>query len=182
MNPIDYKSGKPMECNVCHSVFHFRRDCPDAFKGRRRGFARNSNNKMNPIYYTHNDCVHSVPKNKGKDIINNVLQCDVKGAKSGNSLSYAIFDTGCPGDVSGVVWAEEFLNCLDASLRSKVQNYPSNKKYRFGDGKIYDALYTLKLPIMISSIIVFIYVDIVQCDIPLLIGRKTMNGNSLSIL
>ena len=46
-----------------------------------------------------------------------------------------ITDTACTKTVSGKNWLHNFLKCLDNTALNKVNIVPSEKKFKFGDGR-----------------------------------------------
>ena len=135
----------------------------------------NGNNKyLNYQYYTTDYCSNSSGCDKNVyskgDLCSKVIECDITEANGGHSLNYAILDTGygCPKNVCGVIWSECFLDSLDSNMRNKVKTFPSTAKFRFGDGKIFDSMYVLRIPIMIAGEIIFLSLDVVQGELPCL--------------
>ena len=102
-NPLD-ANGFVTKCMVCRSIYHWVKDCPD----------------RNAMY---NACqeeeVHITLFSK------TVQECYVENFL-GENLSYAILDFGCTKSVCGRVWLQCYLDALNESDKSSVQEQESS--------------------------------------------------------
>ena len=92
-----------------------------------------------------------------------------------------ILDTGCPQNVAGLVWTECFFDSMSDAMNSKVEKVESSNKFKFGGGRVMQSLYKVKAPIMIAGEITTLTFDVVDTDLPLLLGKQTMKKWNLVI-
>lgn len=83
-------------------------------------------------------------------------------------------DTGCPFTVAGDTWFQSYLNTLSRKDRNSIRTNKSNNKFRFGNGILFPSKYNAVIPIYIDKHKYFLSVDVVDCSIPLLLSRKTL--------
>ena len=93
-----------------------------------------------------------------------------------NTLSKAVLDCGCTKTVAVTTWVNEYLSLLSKEQRDDVQKSEtaSRNLYRFGDGKETKSQKKIKIPLFICGRRVKIDVEVVDNNIPLLLGRPTM--------
>ena len=98
-------------------------------------------------------------------------------------LAKAVLDCGCTKTVAGCIWIEEFLSLLSPKEQEEVENsaQPSSTVYRFGDGKETISQRTISIPVLICGNRKNISVEVVDSNIPLLLGRPTMTGLGMII-
>ena len=99
----------------------------------------------------------------------------------GETLGQAVIDTGCPYTVSGEVWLENHIQALSRKDRLSIRRKESHHKFRFGDGKSYSSLYSTVIPIYVGNFRYELNVDIVSCDIPLLLSRDSLRRANAKI-
>ena len=92
----------------------------------------------------------------------------------GETLGQAVVDTGCPHTVSGKVWIESHINTLSRKDRLSIRTKESHQKFRFGDGTLYPSRYHAIIPIYIANSRYELGVEVVDCEIPLLLSRDTL--------
>ena len=184
LNPVDIETGEPSKCAICNSIYHWARNCPDAFENQ------NSNNtRYNNPYYLNEQQVESGEKCKeritlfcnefkaqGIKIFNmDTMEPDKeKSILLKEALSTGVLDTGAPDNVSGRLWIEEYIKTLTADERKQITRTYSNKQYKFGDSKPMKATENIKLPMTIANEKVYMCTDVVEVNIPLLISKKAM--------
>jgi hypothetical protein len=91
-------------------------------------------------------------------------------ASARNFLGAAI-DTGAERSVIG--WQQATMYCLLSS--SEMELLPRNRLFKFGD-QTFRSMGTLNLKIPVPNGVLDLYVDVVQPDIPLLVGLDLMIG------
>ena len=99
----------------------------------------------------------------------------------GETLGKAIVDTGCPCTVAGSVWFESYLNSLSRRDRLSIQFKKSNNRFCFGNGKLYHSKYCATIPIYIERCRHYLGVDVVNCDVPLLLSHQTLRRSKAKI-
>ena len=146
-NPRDAQ-GEIMRCHECDSTMHLIKDCP-----HRR---------------TERSLVHLTFLTGQSSPEQNQMTHD--------ALARAIIDCGCTRTVAGITWIEEFLAMLHPDERKKVENTrrESSTKFRFGDGNETKSKNILTLPLSIYGKRFQIPVEVVDNNIPLLLGRPSM--------
>ena len=116
-NPLD-ANGFLTKCIVCKSVYHWAKDCPD----------------RDIMYVTsQEEEVHITLFSK------RVKECYVENFLD-EIRSYAILDSGCTKSVYGIVWLQRYLDSLNESDKSSVQEQESSSKFKFGDGVVKTSL------------------------------------------
>lgn len=147
-NPID-ANGFTSKCIVCKSIYHWAKDCPDAEK-------------------------KDVKPNYQVTLFNSEIESCYIESFLGETFNKAILDSGCINTVCGEEWMKCYLDSLDENDLHLVQEQPSSKMFRFGDGKTYNASKQVSIPAIIGERKVMIETHVVQCAIPLLLSRKSM--------
>ena len=95
------------------------------------------------------------------------------------SLGCGVIDCGCTDTASGELWFETHLDRLDDVQKSKVQIYSSDKNFKFGDGNVIQSLKRAVVPICLGKKEVFLSIEILPVNIPLLLSiRSLTKGNS----
>ncbi len=92
----------------------------------------------------------------------------------GETLGYAVVDTGCPHTVSGDSWFKSYANSLSRRDRLSITTKRSSKKFRFGDGELHQSKYHVIVPIYIGQVRHHLGIDIIGCNVPLLLSRETL--------
>ena len=90
-------------------------------------------------------------------------------------------DTGCPFTVCGEVWFKSYADSLSRKEQMSVLKKESHNKFRFGDGKSYPSQFRATIPIYISNSRYQLSVDVVLCDIPLLLSQDTLRRANAKI-
>ena len=92
-----------------------------------------------------------------------------------------ILDTGYPHNVAGKIWVDCFFEGLSNEELKLVEKSPSTTKFKFGGGRVLQQLYKIQAPILVVGCHVTISFDVIQSDIPLLLGKRTMKNWHLVI-
>jgi transposase InsO family protein len=99
----------------------------------------------------------------------------------GETLGQAIIDTGCPHTVTGDPWLQTYLDTLSRKDRLSIRTQNTNNKFRFGDGTTYSSKYHMIIPVYIGRNRYKLGVDVVDCNIPLLLSRTTLKRANATI-
>ena len=94
---------------------------------------------------------------------------------------YAILDSGCSTTVAGVNWYMQYFNSLTPHEQSLVVETDSSRNFTFGNGRTYHSMKQVNLPCYIGGMKATIKVDIVKCDIPLLLSKDAMKRGKMVI-
>ena len=160
---ISNKNSFGKKCYICGSEYHLSPKCP-----------KNT-------YVSESE--------EGKDIKEDELYvCYEKtfSVQSGSKLmkeavDYGILDTACTSTVCGIEWLDMYIKGLTSEERTKIKEENSESTFRFGDGRVYESLKKVVLPIKIAGIEWGIKTDVVECYIPLLISKKSMKKAHMKI-
>ena len=93
----------------------------------------------------------------------------------------ALLDSGAERSCSGPEWYEAYVKALDPSDRALVQEYVGTAKFKFGGAGIYTSMKECLVPIWIVGRRKFLKLDVVQTDIPLLLGLPIMKSLNMCI-
>ena len=153
-NPIG-KDGKPMKCNLCRSINHFRYACPYD-----KDLQEMIDKKPGINFSMFVGCASNQ---------NNNLQTLVTESKG-----YAILDSGCSTTVCGQSWLDNFVESLSDEDRYQIKIEPSAQTFTFGDGNTVVSKRRVTLPCWMGGEQGVVTTDVVDCNIPLLLSRKSM--------
>ena len=92
----------------------------------------------------------------------------------GETLGHAVVDTGCPCTVAGEEWLKSYISTLSRKDRLSVKTKNSNNNFCFGDGLNYRSKCNVIMPIYVGQCRHELCVDVVDCNVPLLLSRKTL--------
>ena len=147
LNPLD-SAGNPTKCAVCQSIFHWAKDCPDSYE--------NSKEEINVTLFTN-------------EVHDSYIETFV-----GEILGLAVLDSGCTQSVCGKGWLQCYIDMLSPDEVANISEYPSSTHFRFGDGKVVQAKKRVRIPASIAGVAVEIDVDVVECELPLLLSKSSM--------
>ena len=154
-NPLN-KFGKRSQCAICKSTFHWAKDCP---------------------HNTDRDSVNITADSDDVEEVNITLF-----TKEQNKLSDAeifmiesqcsvVIDTACTRTVCGEKWFNDFSDTID---ERKITISPSEKLFRFGDGKTVKSFSKAKIPVCIGKKKCHIETEILKSNIPLLLSKSSL--------
>ena len=93
----------------------------------------------------------------------------------------AVLDSGATNTVASKIWFNCYINSSNSEEKSKIQHHIGTNVYRFGNGKLVQAVENKDLPIVTGGEHVMLNTDIVPSDIPLLLSRKSMKRAGMTI-
>lgn len=99
----------------------------------------------------------------------------------GETIGYAIIDSGCTRTVCGNRWLDTYLDTLSVSDRRTVTSKSSSFRFRFGDGKTYVSNRTVNIPVHFGSVSARLDTSIVECNVPLLMSRISLKRAEASL-
>ena len=69
----------------------------------------------------------------------------------------------------------DFIDSLSTENKKAVKHVAyKNVSFRFGDGKVFPAVDCVELPVFVGSKCVTLVVNVVECDVPLLVSLKSI--------
>ena len=94
----------------------------------------------------------------------------------GDAFNHMILDTGCRHNIAGEIWVNCFFEGLSDKELKLAEKSPSTTKFKSGGGRVLQSLYKIQAPILATGCHVIISFNVVESDIPLLLGKKTMKN------
>ena len=89
-------------------------------------------------------------------------------------VSEAFVDCACPTTVAGSRWTKDYIEKLSRSQKEKVRAETSKRVFKFGGGEKRSSKVAVTLPCNLAGRNVGIKTEVVDADIPLLIGNTTL--------
>ena len=169
-NPVNEK-GEFLRCLICESIYHFARDCQHAYENKRKEYG-NSTERSEQV----NDTVQlsllvayaSDQENKQK------LSTLVK-----ESSCAAILDCGASSSVCGEIWLEDYMESLSEFEKNSIVEQSSQKSFTFGNGESFQSVKCVTLPCYIGNMKAEMKVDVVRCNVPLLLSKSAMKKGKM---
>ena len=160
LNPLN-KYGKPSRCSICQSIYHWRKNCP---------------HDQSDVNFT-SDTDKSGPQQQPEDC--NVTLFTKESHNEHEifvieSLGSAIIDTACTRTVCGEKWLQHFKDSLNNHNKKKFFTEPSQKVFRFGDGKTVYSTKIATIPAKIGDTRCSIQTEVVPAEIPLLLSKESL--------
>ena len=157
--------GQISTCAVCRSIFHWARECPDA-KERLQTDTETPQALTTVSQFTMFVGLGSIDKLQG---LVDESKCSV------------VIDTGCVNTVCGKSWLANYVNNLSDYDKSLVKEAPSTQSFTFGSEKTFYSSKKMTLPCYINKIRGEVVTDVVDCGIPLLLGRIAIEKSGIII-
>ena len=161
LNPLT-KDGQTSTCNICKAITHWAKYCPEKDKIYDRVKDESKEDKATlPSFNMFIGCTNSVNEGTMAQLVE-------------ESKGLAILDSGCNKTVCGENWLRAYINALPVGLSSEVKVLPSEQIFTFGDGKTILSKRKIKMPCWIGGRRGTFTTDVVDCNIPLLLSRDSM--------
>ena len=87
-----------------------------------------------------------------------------------------VLDTACSKTVAGLKWMDKYNKMLPTEIANSLKVDKSEKVYQFGGGEKRSSRGSVKLPALIGDKKLTICVELVEAEIPLLIGGNSMEA------
>ena len=97
------------------------------------------------------------------------------------TLSNAVIDSRCRRTVTGSIWFQSYIDSLSRNDRSSVQITKSQNKFRFGNGTLFSSKSCAVIPVYVGTSKFKIKVDIINCNMPLLLAQDTLQRANAKI-
>ena len=150
-NPLD-KLGRRTRCAICGSVFHWVKDCEHKDKG--------DNVKMTNDM---EDCNLALFTEEDSSVV-----------FMSEALGSAVLDTACTRTVCGRKWLSSYIDLLSSKEKSEVVEIPSNRQFKFGDGRQVSSEKNVTIPAVIAGKPCKISTEVVDADLPLLLSKESL--------
>ena len=92
----------------------------------------------------------------------------------GETLGYAVLDSGCNKTVCGKSWLNSYLDTLTRTEHLLVENHTDNSIFRFGAGEPVISNELIVIPIQLGSYKLKLSTCVVDSDVPLLLSRVSL--------
>ena len=93
----------------------------------------------------------------------------------GEDRNIALVDSACPTTVAGMEWIRSFASSLPENQRKLLKTEISSWVYKFGGGEKRPSKGVIVLPCkMDNSLDVLLRTEIIDADLPLLLGNTTL--------
>ena len=176
-NPIDKKTGNISRCAICGSKFHWASKCPDAYENTEK------------TYLSENQYVECDNFNEDEEVYLSLFigYSDNSGSETKldglvkDSLGSALLDSGCSKTVCGEVWLNHYIDNLSEFDRNCVKQRNTNASFTFGGGCSEKSIKRLVLPCYIAGKRCLLESDVVKCNIPLLLSKRSMKKCRMSL-
>ena len=110
-NPTD-SYGKVTTCNLCGSVYHLVRDCPE----------------------------WESYEEEGINLFSNEIQREYLPISLKETLNCAVLDCGCVRSICGKKWLKSYVKSLASDNVKSIKEVPSHTKFRLGiGGPVYES-------------------------------------------
>lgn len=151
--------GKITKCLICGSRFHWARSCPDAYENDSVDKQQDSETVHLSLFMGY----------AGEEVNSGKLQTLVDEAKG-----CAVLDTGCSRSVCGEKWFNSYVSELSDYEREAIVEEKSSSTFTFADNVTVPSLRRVTLPCRIGNTSGTIVTDVVSCNIPLLLSKRSM--------
>ena len=152
--PIERNTGEILMCNICESIFHFVRDCPDYVSG----FPKKKN-EIKLQYYTEK-VFHTL---------------------SEEYANMAVLVLACNKTVCGEKLLAWYLELLPEDDKKQVIERKSDVSFRFADSVEIKAIKSVEMPARIVGHCTSIKAEVVSKDILLLLSKKALKDAKVNI-
>lgn len=173
-NPLG-KDGRVSRCVICDSRFHWVRDCPDSYEnaGSRGGSGAVGGGFGGDTEAAYLSLFLGYAGDDGTDVKLSGLVKEAKGC--------AVLDSGCSTTVCGTGWLKGFLSGLSDYERGNIVEEKSISTFTFADGVTVPSIKRVTLPGYVGNMCARIVTDVVDCNIPLLLSRRSMKRAAMLI-
>ena len=139
--------GKVTTCNLCGSVHHCVRDCPE------RGSY----------------------EEEGINLFSNEIQREYLPIFLKEALNCNVLDCGCVISVCGKKWLESYVKSSAPDNVTSIQEARSHTRFGFNvGGPVYESEKRVRFPATIGTRKVFLEADLIDCDLHLLLSKESM--------
>ena len=80
-----------------------------------------------------------------------VIECDIPNIKVSHTFNHMILDAGCPQNVARKMWFGSFIDTLDSKFLTQIKRYSSERKFKFGGGRVLKSFFYVEIPILLAG-------------------------------
>ena len=150
-NPIG-KNGEPLRCFDCGSWNHLRQSCPE-----KQQYESSGNEEAA-------ECVIVLWTEEKKE----------QEMFSATALNCAVLDSACSSTVCGKRWLDTYLHDLSTVDKESVISERGWRRFKFGSDVPKISREQVTIPCYIGGKRCFVKTDVVDSDIPLLLGKPSL--------
>ena len=162
--------GQLMLCGACGSFRHFVANCPYRYEKKQQVNINDGDN------YGENDQIQ-FPSDFDQAYVANVVLFNGSSSDPNltvESLNCALLDSCCTSNVCGESWMEHYLESLSTTDRESVKVQQSRRIFQFGGETFIPSQGSYRIPAVFGKKKVYIIVDVIKSEIPLLLSRTCM--------
>ena len=179
----------PDVIDCCCSIYQLIQWCPDA---QRSGYAPSQKGSQRPYCgrgsfqggrgHSSGTLTTWVEKDHDhpEEDIDNVILVTEPGDDHnfilGEIIGYAVIDSECTQTVCGSNGLQTYYDTLSNREHRAIQTAKSRCMFKFGNGPVYLSTAAVILPVTLGSTKVNLLVQVVNCDVLLLISRQSLKG------
>ena len=176
-----FVNGYQSRCYICGSVKHWASRCPQKDNGAMYAKGNDEDDDEDEdiddyvMLTMHDEAEGTEDTNftmsvgcTGESVLVNSLVEDSRGC--------GILDSGCTKTVCGERWLKDYLERLSDHERASVKEETSPASFTFGDGMTVKSKKKITLPCIIGGLRGKVVTDVVNCDIPLLLSKRSMKN------
>ena len=113
------------------------------------------------------------------DVPETVHHVNFSGTES--TLDEALVDSGCQKSCCGLVAYNGYLTTLSEKDKLEVREHVGTARFKFGGAGVYTSLKEVLIPLYIAGMKMRLRMDIVDTDIPLLLGLPVLKQLNLTV-
>ena len=185
-NPLGFDR-KPLKCFTCGSEYHMKDKCKENKKSDPNNDKNDSSRKIDMgllaaslqsgnvqefMKSISSEFEHVMVADTKEHLCLMVVEAGVRG----------VIDSACSKTVAGIMFIQRYIQKLPRNMKDFVKKGCSSKTiYQFGGGERRNSLMKLPLPCWIGNMELCIETEVVDADIPLLIGANSLEKSEAVI-
>lgn len=157
-------------CGACGSFRHFMASCIHSHEKKQQVHMNEGEN------YGENDQLQ-FPSGQDQAFVANVVLFNGSSNDPNltvESLNCALLDSCCTSNVCGESWMEYYIESLSATDKESVKVQNSGRIFQFGGETFIPSQGSYRIPAVFGTEKVYIIVDVIKSEIPLLLSRTCM--------
>ena len=168
-----FNSGQNKHCDLPGQKFNMNRG-----EHIRRDKSRHSHGFLNRHKFF--NCPHASTEFRNKETSSSSFTFIGVEDVADVAFDKAVLHTGCTRTVAGNVWFQSYFDSLSRNDKSSIRLRTSKRKYTFEDGVVYSC-HCAVIPVYVGNLRFTINVDIINCNVPLILARDALQQLSARI-
>ena len=190
-NPLG-EDGKPIRCFKCQSELHLAPKC-DQKKADKSG----ADDKPTALIAAISKAIKNEIKS-GREVSMLTTSVGINGSKQElgadsqvelvmvteredqlcllveDAKDRGVLDSACSRTVAGAAWVQSYLRKLKDYDEESIPREEGDTQFQFGGGEMRKSLMRIGLPCMVGDIKITLFTEVVDAEIPLLIGTNSL--------